>query len=87
MAAIWRIGAGDKEKDLVPTMLKHGVMMVGPGRIGDLSGLEKHRIHRALVEKWEEGGKGRRADMLISFRDEAKTGELVTTARPRLIAV
>lgn len=74
MATIWRIGAGDKDKDLVPSMLEHGVMMLGPGRIGDISGLSKGDIHRELVRHFI---KGRRASMLVAFRDEVAIGELV----------
>lgn len=33
---IWRVAAGDEDKDLVPLMLRNQVMLIGPGWIGDI---------------------------------------------------
>ncbi len=42
---VWVIAAGDEDKDLVPTMLKDGVMLVGPSKnIGDLAENYENKI-------------------------------------------
>jgi len=44
-STVWVIAAGDEDKDLVPSMLNDGVMLVGPSRsTGDLTGKDINKI-------------------------------------------
>jgi hypothetical protein len=66
---IWRIGAGNEDKDLVPLMLEKQVMLIGPGNdTGDITGKDLNTFLKLT-----------RTDRssLRSFRDEAKEGNLV----------
>lgn len=74
MPQIWRVGAGDKEKDYMPLMLEEGVMMIGPGAIGDLTGLSAPQIEVELVA---QGAKATDSGVLLCFRDRARENELV----------
>ncbi len=74
MAKIWRIGAGDKEKDLAPLMIEEGIMLLGPGYIGDISNKTDEDIKIDLAKDNYEGPRTLR--MLISFRD-AVIGEII----------
>jgi len=73
---IYHIGAGDKEKDLVPCMLNNKIMMMGPGDIGDISGKSNDEVKTLIKEAYPSDKKSKDADMLISFRD-APNGALV----------
>lgn len=76
MSTIWRIAAGDKEKDLIGTMLGNGVMMVGHGKTGDISGLELPVIQDLLTAKCdvEQSKSKATARLLLRFRDGANIG-------------
>jgi len=77
MAAIWRIGAGDKDKDLVPLMLEKGLMLIGPGDTDDITGLNRAAI-KDKVNNIPNGNPRDKssAGYLLGFRD-AKNGEIV----------
>lgn len=72
---IWQLGAGDKEKDLLPIMIENKIMMIGPGDVGDISSIDKKTLEKLLKEKGINEGKTT-PSMLISFRD-ASEGEIV----------
>ena len=76
MTVIWQIAAGDKEKDLVPTMLENGVMIIGPGRIRDITSPDNDKL--TIEKKLLKNGQPKNdAGSLIAFRDKAKEGAIV----------
>ena len=71
MAEIWQIGAGDKEKDLVPTMLESGLMIIGPGNGGDISSLDDQTLENNLRKTGEIEEKHIKSTVIFlkAFRD------------------
>jgi hypothetical protein len=69
---VWRIAAGDKEKDLVPLMIRDQVMLVGPGSTGDLANMSEAQV-RGLppsIQGFDPGA-------LVAFRFRAQVEQIV----------
>jgi len=74
MADIWQIAAGEKDKDLVPLMLEKNLMLIGPGEISDISGMDKSEVSMRVKNKYPKDK--RIALNLLQFRD-VKNGAIV----------
>ena len=70
-SVIWRIAAGDEDKDLVPLMLRDHVMVIGPGSIGDISRLTDAEVRSLSTFKNND------LRCVIRFRTDARCGQLV----------
>ena len=70
-SVIWRIAAGDEDKDIVPLMLRDQVMLIGPGSIGDITNLTD-----AGVLNLPNFSK-RDLQYVVAFRTAARNGHLV----------
>jgi hypothetical protein len=46
---VWRVAAGDEDKDLVPMMIREQVMLIGPGSTGSLANASDVEIRRLPV--------------------------------------
>jgi predicted Mrr-cat superfamily restriction endonuclease len=78
---IWKVGACDSGKDLVPPMLKDQVMLIGVGdSVGDITNMTKSDVLELKLpanSKLTERAWKRQLQYLVSFCYEAKKGELV----------
>ena len=68
---LWRVAAGDEDKDLVPLMIRDQIMLIGPGSIGNIADMRDEDVLKLP--------NARRRDLqyLTKFRTAARKGHLV----------
>ena len=72
-AIVWRVAAGDEDKDLTARMIEDQVMLIGPG-VDDISHLSDSDVLKlACAPKITK----RELEILIRFRADEKRGQLV----------
>jgi len=70
-SVIWRVAAGDEDKDLVPLMLRDQVMLIGPGSIGNITNMSDTDVLGL------RDARKRDLQYLVAFRTKARIGHLV----------
>ncbi|MBI3801890.1 MAG: hypothetical protein HY268_33580 [Deltaproteobacteria bacterium] len=70
-SVIWRVAAGDEDKDLVPLMLRDQVMLIGPGSAGNIANMTDTDVLKL------SNAKRRDLQYLVAFRTDARKGHIV----------